>query len=203
MIHNLWIAKTTGECLYHRKYGNINTDENLITSFLSAIEIFAQNVDSGCESLTTHNYKFIYSTSEETVTVVCIDKTENEDIIKQDIYAIHNEFKKRFNEELKNWRGRVEIFSTMDDYVDNKLLPYNSAGRLFKNKKLELNEMIIKQKPKLKLSPQQEKVVSLIRYKGSATLNDICRWMKLTEPDAELAARSLLHYNIIKEAAGN
>ena len=59
MLHNIWIAKDTGECLYHKKYGSIDHDENLITSFLSAIEIFAQNVDNGCDFLQTKNYKFI------------------------------------------------------------------------------------------------------------------------------------------------
>ncbi|MHA1304056.1 MAG: hypothetical protein ACTSQE_13160 [Candidatus Heimdallarchaeaceae archaeon] len=203
MIHNLWIAKSTGECLYHRKYGAIDIDENLITSFLSAIEIFAQNVDTGCDQLETHNYKFVYTNTDQTVTVACIDKNDDERIIKQEISAIQEEFKSRFKKELDNWNGRVEIFASMNSFVDSKLASYTSKLGSFKNKKLELNEMIIKQKPKLKLSAQQEKVISLIRYKGTATLSDICKWMKLTEPDAEIAARSLLHYNIIREVASN
>ena len=200
MIHNIWIAKDTGECLYHRRYNDdINVDENLITSFLSAIEIFAQNVDSGCEQLETKRYKFVYAQTDNTVTVACIDKQDDDTYIKKEVETIQNEFKSRFSKMLENWNGRVELFSTMNEFVDKRLSSFNSILGSFKNKKLELNEMIIKQKPKLKLSPQQEKVISLIRYKGTATLQDICKWMKLTEPDAEIAAKSLLHNNIIRE----
>ena len=52
---------------------------------------------------------------------------------------------------------------------------------------------------KFKLSQQQEKVISLLKYKGTATLNDIVKLMKLTEPDAEKATRALLYHNVIQQ----
>ncbi|MCG3223715.1 MAG: hypothetical protein H7647_04560, partial [Candidatus Heimdallarchaeota archaeon] len=98
MLHNLWIAKDTGECLFHRKYGSIEQDENLITSFLSAIEIFAQNIDNGCDFLQTSSYKFIYKTGEQTVTVACVDSEDDESIIRQELVKIEKEFYSRFSQ---------------------------------------------------------------------------------------------------------
>ncbi len=198
MLHNLWIAKDTGECLFHRKYGSIEHDENLITSFLSAIEIFAQNIDSGCDFLQTKSFKFIYTTGDQTVTVACIDSDDDESSIRQDLLTIQDEFLERYSQQLSDWNGRVEHFSKMKTYVDNHLKKYSSPINDFSQSKLELNPHFVKKENK-DFSSQQEKVISLLRYKGTATLQDIIKLMKLDESDAEKAAKGLLYNNIIRQ----
>ena len=199
MLHNIWIAKDTGECLYHKKYGSIDHDENLITSFLSAIEIFAQNVDNGCDFLQTKNYKFIYATSNLIVSVVCTDSQDEDNGIRQDLGKIQEEFLNRFSEELKDWNGRVEHFSLMDGYVDKHLKKYSTPTENLTNTKLELNPKIITQDVNRSYSRQQKKVISLLKYKGTATLGDIVKLMKLTETDAQLAANDLLNSDVIRQ----
>lgn len=199
MLHNIWIAKDTGECLYHKKYGSIDHDENLITSFLSAIEIFAQNVDNGCDFLQTKNYKFIYATSNQIVSVICTDSKDEDSSIRRDLGKIQEEFLDRFSEELKDWNGRVEHFSLMDDYIDKHLKKYSSQTENLTNTKLELNPKIITQDVNRSYSRQQKKVISLLKYKGTATLGDIVKLMKLTETDAELAAKDLLNSDVIRQ----
>jgi hypothetical protein len=199
MLHNIWIAKDTGECLYHKKYGSIDHDENLITSFLSAIEIFAQNVDEGCDFLQTKNFKFIYATSNQIVTVVCTDCKDEDDSIRNDLQRIQDEFLNRYSEELKEWNGRVEHFSKMSDFIDRHLIKYNTPTQNLANTKLELNPKIITQDFNRSYSRQQKKVISLLKYKGTATLGDIVKLMKLTETDAELAANDLLNSDVIRQ----
>ncbi len=199
MLHNIWIAKDTGECLFHRKYGSIEHDENLITSFLSAIEIFAQNVDGGCDFLQTTNFKFIYTTSNQTVTVACIDNNDDDTTVRQDLHKIQNEFHSRFAHELKDWRGRVEHFADMTEYVDTQLEKYSIPIANLSYSKLELNPQIISRDISYKFSNQQQKVISLLKYKGSATLSDIVKLMKLTENDAERATNDLLYKNVIRQ----
>ncbi len=199
MLHNIWIAKDTGECLYHRKYGSIDHDENLITSFLSAIEIFAQNIDKGCDYLQTTSYKFIYITGNQTVTVACIDSGDDEKTIRQNLEDIQNEFQNRFSASLIDWNGRVEQFSIMKQFVDKHLKKYSKPLNNLSESKLELNPLTIRRDTSQIFSPQQEKVLSLLKYKGSATLNDIVKLMKLSENDAEKAAKGLLYNNVIRQ----
>jgi hypothetical protein len=199
MLHNIWIAKDTGECLYHKKYGSIDHDENLITSFLSAIEIFAQNVDKGCDFLQTKNFKFIYATSDQLVSVVCTDSKDEDIGIRQDLQKIQEEFLNRYSEELTDWNGRVEHFSLMSDYIDKHLKKYSTPTENLTNTKLELNPRIITQDVNRSYSRQQKKVISLLKYKGTATLGDIVKLMKLTETDAELAAKDLLNSDVIRQ----
>ena len=191
MLHNLWIAKDTGECLFHRKYGSIEHDENLITSFLSAIEIFAQNIDKGCDFLQTSSYKFVYTTGKNTVTVACIDNGDDESLVRQEISSIQEEFLRRYSKELEDWNGRVERFGAMKSYVDNHLHKYGNPIRSMLNSKLELNPSMRKRDMSLKFSTQQDKVLSLLKYKGTATMSEIAKLMKLTEPDVEKAAKAL------------
>ena len=199
MLHNIWIAKDTGECLFHRKYGSIEQDENLITSFLSAIEIFAQNIDNGCNFLQTSSFKFIYKTGKQTVTVACIDSDDEEDIVRQELTKIETEFYSRFSEELIEWNGRVEQFADLTDFVDQHLKKYSSPINGLSNTRLELNPIVTKENLKSRFSPQQNKVISLLKYKGTATLSDIIKLMKLSESDAENAAKGLLYHDVIRQ----
>lgn len=199
MLHNIWIAKDTGECLYHKKYGSIDHDENLITSFLSAIEIFAQNVDEGCDFLQTKNFKFIYATSNQLVTVVCTDCNDEDKRIRSDLKKIQEEFQNRYSEELKDWNGRVEHFSMMNEFIDRHLKKYTIQVENLSNTKLELNPKIITQDINKAYSRQQKKVISLLKYKGTATLSDIVKLMKLTETDAQLATKDLLNNDVIRQ----
>ncbi|MHA1668100.1 MAG: hypothetical protein ACTSUR_05525 [Candidatus Heimdallarchaeaceae archaeon] len=199
MLHNIWIAKDTGECLYHRKYGSINHDENLITSFLSAIEIFAKNIDRGCDFLQTSSYKFVYTTGENTVTVACIDRNDDEKNIRNDLEIIQQEFLSRYSRQLKEWSGRVEQFGKMKEFVDNQLKKYSLKIEDLSRARLELNPAIRRRESSLSLSSQQQKVISLLKYKGTATLHDIVKLMKLNETDAEKAARMLIYNNVIRQ----
>ncbi len=203
MLHNLWIAKDTGECLFHRKYGSIEHDENLITSFLSAIEIFAQNIDQGCDFLQTSSYKFVYTTGKNTVTVACIDNCDDESIVRQEIDSIQDEFISRYSKELEEWNGRVERFGAMKSFVDDHLHKYGKPIKNLLTSRLELDPSMGKRDMNLKFSSQQDKVISLLKYRGAATISEIAKLMKLTEPDTEKAAKALLYNNIIREAANS
>ena len=203
MLHNLWIAKDTGECLFHRKYGSIEHDENLITSFLSAIEIFAQNIDKGCDFLQTSSYKFVYKTGKNTVTVACIDNSDDESLVRQEIASIQDEFLNRYSQELEEWNGRVERFGDMKNFVDEHLRKYGKPMSNMLNSKLELDPSLGKRDMNLKFSSQQDKVISLLKYKGTATIGEIAKLMKLTENDAEKAAKALLYNNVIRKVSNS
>ncbi|MHA1829594.1 MAG: hypothetical protein ACTSX6_13220, partial [Candidatus Heimdallarchaeaceae archaeon] len=170
-----------------------------ITSFLSAIEIFAKNIDRGCDFLQTSSYKFVYTTGENTVTVACIDRNDDEKNIRNDLEIIQQEFLSRYSRQLKEWSGRVEQFGKMKEFVDNQLKKYSLKIEDLSRAKLELNPAIRRRESSLSLSSQQQKVISLLKYKGTATLHDIVKLMKLNETDAEKAARMLIYNNVIRQ----
>ena len=87
----------------------------------------------------------------------------------------------------------------MDAFVDNQLKKYSIPIANLSESKLELNPSIITQDVTKKFSSQQRKVISLLKYRGEATLTDIVKLMKLTETDAQNAAKDLLYNNIIRE----
>ncbi len=202
MIQSLWIALDTGQCLVHRNYAGLNHDENLITSILTTIEIFAQNVDAGCEVVQTRNYKFVFTAYKNTITIACVERNDDERTIRKDLEDIQLEFHSRFSSTIENWTGDIELFFPLFNFIDNRLNKYGTLYNLSKTI-LQLNQMIIKESTNFRLSPHQEKVVSLLKYKGSATLNDIIRYMKIDDGEAEKATRGLLYQDIVRQISPN
>ncbi|MCG3225078.1 MAG: hypothetical protein H7647_11465, partial [Candidatus Heimdallarchaeota archaeon] len=76
---------------------------------------------------------------------------------------------------------------------------YSSPIKELADTKLELNPIVTKENLKSMFSPHQEKVISLLKYRGTATLHDIIKLMKLSETDAEKAAKGLLYHDIIRQ----
>ena len=147
----------------------------------------------------TKNFKFIYATSNQLVTVVCTDCNDEDKRIRSDLKKIQEEFQNRYSEELKDWNGRVEHFSMMNEFIDRHLKKYTIQVENLSNTKLELNPKIITQDINKAYSRQQKKVISLLKYKGTATLSDIVKLMKLTETDAQLATKDLLNNDVIRQ----
>ena len=119
MIHNVWILeKKSGILLFHDKLGSIETEEDLLSGFLSAIYSFAEmEISSGIESMEMGEYNMIYCLSHGLLFVMAADKTDSSSNIKAQIDLIRDSFidefpglKEDHEEFLKNWHGNRDIF---------------------------------------------------------------------------------------------
>jgi hypothetical protein len=116
MIHNFYLLKKSGECIIHRKYGSLETDENLVTGFLSAIFSFGRNI-SGCniESVLMDDKKFIYVINGDAIFAAYTDR---DDVVKDKLEELSQEFTKNYGN-LENWDGDrdkfVEFLPRLDD----------------------------------------------------------------------------------------
>ncbi|MFX1518340.1 MAG: hypothetical protein ACFFCD_00235 [Promethearchaeota archaeon] len=110
MLHNVYIFKENGICLFTRKYGSLATDANLVSGFLSAISNFGQQI--GTESLKRvdfGNYRVsLINTGEDLITAGVIDKND-------DLYLIETVLK-RLTEDFKRY------YATIKESVDGNAL---------------------------------------------------------------------------------
>jgi hypothetical protein len=98
LLHNVYIFRDNGVCLFSRKYGSIKTDEGLVSSFLSAITHFGKELGTkSLERLDFGNYRIILVDSgDKLITAGVIDK--NDDVIEMEralnvlIYNFKNNF---------------------------------------------------------------------------------------------------------------
>jgi hypothetical protein len=119
MIHNVWILeKRSGRLLFHDKLGSIETEEDLLSGFLSAIYSFAEmEISSGIESMEMGEYNMIYCLSHGLLFVMAADKTDGSVSLKAQIDLIRDSFVDEFPEFkedgegfLRKWPGNRDMF---------------------------------------------------------------------------------------------
>lgn len=123
MIHHVYIIKRSGECLFSKSYGAKLLDEGLISGFLSALQSFVTEVSGEViKIIRTGNIKFIYGVAKDLIFVLATSEDEDEELAQQKITVLKEEFIKRFEKEIDNWKGDVSVFSSFNDEIDKIIL---------------------------------------------------------------------------------
>lgn len=77
MIHNFYILKTNGICVFHDCYGCLIEDPQIIAGFLTAISMFAKStIGESIKNLVTSNYKFVFCLDEGYLFVAFVDESD-------------------------------------------------------------------------------------------------------------------------------
>ncbi|MFX1466548.1 MAG: hypothetical protein ACFFA5_08765 [Promethearchaeota archaeon] len=111
MLHNVYIFRDNGVCLFSRKYGSIETDEGLVSSFLSAITHFGKELGTrSLERLDFGNYCIILVDSgDNLITAGVIDK--NDDV---------HEMERALNVLIYNFKNNYANYANLNDIVNEK-----------------------------------------------------------------------------------
>ncbi|MFX1521343.1 MAG: hypothetical protein ACFFCD_15645, partial [Promethearchaeota archaeon] len=122
----------TGRPVFNEKFGSIETQEVLLSGFLSAIYSFAESELSGMgiESMEIGEYILVYCFSHDLLFVMAADKETEDSLLalKTQVNYIKNSFLDEFPFVVKggkdfwmNWDGNREIFSkfhvTLEDLI--------------------------------------------------------------------------------------
>lgn len=115
MIHNFYLLKKSGECIIHRKYGSLETDEHLVSGFLSAMFSFGRSI-SGCniESVLLDDKKFTYVINDD---IILAAYTDRDDLVKDKLQALSQEFTETYGN-LENWDGNRDRFVDFQQKLD-------------------------------------------------------------------------------------
>lgn len=120
MIWDIYIITSSGICLFHKSYHKQYVDESIISGFLTAFASFIKSFDSEeeIESVVMRNIKFVYSTYNDLLFVICADKSEKDDVLKKKLKALRDTFLDLFSKELKEWSGDVSVFRKFETFAD-------------------------------------------------------------------------------------
>ncbi|MHA1754959.1 MAG: ADP-ribosylation factor-like protein [Candidatus Odinarchaeia archaeon] len=123
MIHNVYIIKKSGECLFSKSYGMKSLDEGLISGFLSALQSFVSEVSGDAiKVIRTGNIKFIYGVGKDLIFVFSASEDEDEKQAQEKISKIKDEFIKRYHTHLEDWDGNTSKFEEFYEFVDKTVL---------------------------------------------------------------------------------
>jgi hypothetical protein len=208
MLHNVYIFKENGICLFARKYGSLDTDATLVSGFLSAISNFGQHM--GTESLKRvdfGNYRVsLINTGENLITAGVIDKNDDLYVMETVLKRLTYDFK-RYYDTIKDSADGNALFEGYSEKADEILQLISSPGKIItptrnltkvikqmRNKFAVILEVLASRKPLVVCSETRETTVLYVH--SLAKLRPILEFIPWTE-DEELIFSIREHNNLI------
>ncbi len=188
-IQELYVVKDSGLCLFHTSFnGKTEVDQTIVSSFLSAIETFSNNISTTVNRLAMKDFEFVYHREEDLIYVAKLANGVDAEEISRTLEKVSKEFKTHF---LK------------DRVIDGDTRLFRVIGKLFVNNLLR-NKRLIHPGTKLeisgekrRLSTSESKVFSILRLKGRLDISTISRLMKIPEDETINVTKNLLEKNVV------
>ncbi|MHA1797918.1 MAG: hypothetical protein ACTSVY_05660 [Candidatus Helarchaeota archaeon] len=122
-LYDLYVIYKGGQTIFHKRFGTVKIDQDLITAFLTAIENFSKEVLPSADPLRViekGDSKVILSYGESVCTaLVCgVYRAEEVDDLKDKLDEILNGIQTTYASTLRNWSGRLADFAGIDDIVE-------------------------------------------------------------------------------------
>ncbi|NHI91721.1 MAG: hypothetical protein EAX96_04395 [Candidatus Lokiarchaeota archaeon] len=122
-LYDLYVIYKGGQTIFHKRFGTVKIDQDLITAFLTAIENFSKEVLPSADPLRViekGDSKVILSYGDSICTaLVCgVYRTENVETLKEKLDLILKGIQNTFAATLRNWSGRLADFAGIDDIVE-------------------------------------------------------------------------------------
>ena len=121
MIHNLYIIRSNGICIFHEKFGSLEEDPQSIAGFLTAISMFSKSIiGEKIKMLATKNFKFVFKTDGKFTFVTFVDKSDNSDDTQRVLDNIKNRFYHKFPRAENDCKsGNLKVFENFKSDLTN------------------------------------------------------------------------------------
>ncbi|MFX1419788.1 MAG: hypothetical protein ACFE9N_12785 [Promethearchaeota archaeon] len=122
IIQDIWILNNAGAVLYHRVFDK-KFDEQLIGALLSALNLIAEELESGgLSSFEIKDKKYIIMKKHGISFIVNSPKKVKEKKVKEELTKIVNKFTNLYPKEFfVNWDNDVSIFADFENHIKDSL----------------------------------------------------------------------------------
>jgi len=180
-LQQIWILQESGTCLFHQKYDNSDSDENLISGFLSAVNSFVGSFGAEIKWIETDVYRFVFKISKQLIFVACTSPNEHAPLTYKRLNRVADHFDLMFGKEflVSGVPIPIDIF--------RKITP--TVNRLFGIIEETRRELGTQSKEKvrqeLRFDSKEARLMSFIRYKRRVSVTEIIRYLRISDEDAE------------------
>ncbi len=136
-IRDIWVVeKAGGRCLFHKSYGAIKLDSDLLSSFLTGLNAFseAELGDSGIESIEMGGQKWVYiNWRNKMLLVAAADKDYPTIALNHQLEVVRKSFMDKFNIDdafFQSWNGNVALFSTFEPSLDELINDFRRVSKV-------------------------------------------------------------------------
>ncbi len=99
MIYEIFIIEEGGKCLFHCSNSEkIRIEEDLFSSFTTAIRIFANELDEMVQTVELKEYKLIFYSLAELTLIAVSDKEDDKLRVQRKLALAANEFRREFKD---------------------------------------------------------------------------------------------------------
>jgi len=124
LIHHIYVIRgSDGKTLYHKSYGAIKVDENLVSVFLSATSTFVGAMSEGeIKSVVSGRLKFVYTGSKGILFAFCADMEDDELGLRERLKRARDSFIEDFYMKLATWDGNPAFFEPYTQVLEKILM---------------------------------------------------------------------------------
>ena len=198
LIHNVYLIKAnSGLCLFSRKYGKIDFNEDLIAGFLTALKDFAAEVTGGegiIKVLDMNAYNVCLAFKEGMMISAAADKTDDRNLAMKAMSEVLGAFLDKYD--LENWDGNIKMFDEFAKEMDDLL----QAGKIAEVE-IERPKSKMKTIPKgvLKSYGVKEFDAKVLKMcNGNKSADDIAEELGVQQDDVVLSFEKLKKLKLIK-----
>ena len=183
----IWILQETGTCLFHQKYDNSCSDENLVSGFLSAVNLFVGSFGVELKWIETDKFRFVFNRHEQLIFVACTTTSDIAQETHKKLTRVAEHFFLAFNRDiiLDNDPITVDIFKKFSPTI-NRVFGFNEellADNAIRKPVFNASG--------LKFDSAEARLMSFIRYKQRVSVNDIVRFLKLSNEETQNTINNL------------
>ncbi|MFX0139602.1 MAG: hypothetical protein ACFFDN_38535 [Candidatus Hodarchaeota archaeon] len=127
ILQEFWIVeKKSGRCMFNRSYSRVGTDPDLLTSFLSALYRFSEEVSTkqqGIESVEMGGLKWVYIDKDNLLYIAAADKEDKSSDLRAQVNVMRINFVEKFPESKEDdfsetWDGNITKFEVFTEKID-------------------------------------------------------------------------------------
>lgn len=123
MIHNLYIIKRNGICIFHKKYGSLEEDPQSIAGLLTALSMFSNSIiGEEIKFIATNNFKFYFKADDKCIFVTFNDNADPNENIQQKLENVRNLFYQKFPKIEQQYKsGNIKCFENFEEDLENSI----------------------------------------------------------------------------------
>ncbi|MEA2070305.1 MAG: hypothetical protein U9O98_03350 [Asgard group archaeon] len=193
-LKQIWILQESGTCIFHQKYDNTSSDENLISGFLSAVNSFINSLGASLKWLEADELRLVFKISEEIIYVACTSTDCRPNITYKRLERIAQHFEMMLGKDYLSSGCPIPIdsFKKIAPTINRIFGLPDTAGNIHKEIFTHRNV------PDYKFDSPEARLMSFIRYKREVSVNEIMKYLRLSDDKVNETLAELEDNKIIR-----
>lgn len=198
MIHSVYVYGQDGNCIYAKNFNEEEIDQDLITGYFSALQMFSSQFGERLEYIQTDKRTFVYDRAAELIFVACVPNNADLLAVRTRLSTLKGSVVQRIRRERQVW-GKADAPSNgaIHDSLINQIMDPQSIPIKPSAKE--------KYKPVARpvygsLHTSENSALSYLFFKGIASLHELIEYLHCSEDEGSTIIQSLRQKKLVEPA---